>query len=129
LPIGVGMVLLLLFVVSRLTKKMVAIHPERMKVQDKRIGLTSNIVEGIKSIKYLCWESIFHGKLLDLRAKEFAYVAKLKYLDCYSVVIWGTASISIITFTFIAYSLAGYDLSDANIFTVIFLRKSFTNFL
>jgi len=119
LPIGLGLVLSLLGIVSKLTKKMVAVHPERMKVQDKRIGLTSNIVEGIKSIKYLCWESVFHGKLLDLREKEFAFVERLKYLDCYSVVIWGTASISIITFTFIGYSLVGYDLSDANIFTDI----------
>jgi len=118
-PVGLLITGILSWVVYKVTKKMSDIFPDLMKIRDKRTELTSSIIEGIKSIKYLCWESIFQGKLFELREKEFSYISKLKYLDCYSVVLWGTASLAIITGTFITYSLAGYNLADANIFTVI----------
>jgi len=119
LPIGLTVVIILLWLTSRVSKGMASLHPEIMKIRDKRIELTGDIVQGIKSIKYLCWEAVFQGKLLELRKKEFDLISKMKYLDSFCVILWGLTSISIITATFIAYSLMGYDIVKVNVFTDI----------
>lgn len=38
-----------------------------MKFKDKRISLSNDLIEGIKSIKYLCWEKIFDKKVMKIR--------------------------------------------------------------
>jgi len=43
-----------------------------MKVKDKRISLSTDLIEGMKSIKYLGWENIFDRKIMAIRKKEFA---------------------------------------------------------
>lgn len=118
LPIGLGVALFLLWLTSKVTKRMSAAYPEIMKLRDKRIELLTDVVHGIKSIKYLCWESIFQGKLQECRKEEFSFIAKLKYWDACCVIIWGTTSTALITATFIAYSLLGYNVASANVFTV-----------
>ena len=89
-----------------------------MKIRDKRIELTSDVLQGIKSIKYLCWEAIFHGKLLEIREQEFELVTKVKYLDSCCIIVWGITSTAIITAAFITYTLLGYDITKVNVFTV-----------
>ncbi len=119
LPIGMTVVFILLWLTSRVSKGMAKLNPEILKIRDKRIELTGDIVQGIKSIKYLCWEAVFQGKLLELRKREFDLISKMKYLDSFCVILWGLTSISIITATFIAYSLMGYDIVKVNVFTDI----------
>ena len=119
LPIGLAVVFILLWLTSRVSKGMAKLNPEILKIRDKRIELTGDIVQGIKSIKYLCWEAVFQGKLLELRKREFDLISKMKYLDSFCVILWGLTSISIITATFIAYSLMGYDIVKVNVFTDI----------
>jgi len=38
---------------------------------DKRVSLSKDVIEGMKSIKYLGWEYIFKKKIENLRSKEF----------------------------------------------------------
>lgn len=38
-----------------------------MKIKDKRISLSTDLIEGMKSIKYLCWENIFDKKIMSIR--------------------------------------------------------------
>lgn len=42
-----------------------------MKYKDERIAITQDIIEGMKSIKYLSWENIFYNKIKNIRKKEF----------------------------------------------------------
>lgn len=42
--------------------------------KDDRIGLTTDVIEGMKQIKYLSWEETFNKKILELRKKEFRMI-------------------------------------------------------
>jgi hypothetical protein len=83
------------------------------------LWLTEDVVAGIKSIKCLCWESIFQEKIMDYRNEEFKWLKKAKYLDMLCVLIWSITSITIITATFMVYNWMGYNMGDTNLFTVM----------
>ena len=40
-------------------------------IKDKRISLTTDVITGIKSIKYLSWERLFSDKILKIREDEY----------------------------------------------------------
>jgi len=52
-----------------------------MNSKDKRVALSKDVIEGMKSIKYLGWEKIFKGKIEALRSKEFKHVSIVRCLD------------------------------------------------
>lgn len=70
-PFGLLLVYALLKLNMRIAKMIGECYENTMKIKDKRIGLTEDVISGIKSIKYLCWESIFQEKIMDYRKEEF----------------------------------------------------------
>ena len=90
-----------------------------MKTKDKRIDLTSDIIKGIKAIKYFGWENVFTKKILNLRTQEFSSLSKIKYLDVFCLILWTVTSITIVTSTFITFSLIKHNIQQTNAFTVI----------
>lgn len=52
-----------------------------MEFKDKKVCLYSDILNGIKSIKYLSWESTFRKKVINLRKQEFSKLMILKIFD------------------------------------------------
>ena len=57
-----------------------------IKVKDKRISLSSDIIEGMKSLKYLNWEEIFYQKIMKIRRSEYNYIKLFRAL-------WGVISV------------------------------------
>jgi len=52
-----------------------------MKWNDKRVGLSKDVIEGMKTIKYFGWENIFKKKIEDLRSKEFLHVSLIQAVN------------------------------------------------
>jgi ATP-binding cassette, subfamily C (CFTR/MRP), member 1 len=53
------------------------VYDQRQKmvvVTDKRIRLITEVLQGIRLIKYYAWESFYAGKILGMRAKELRAV-------------------------------------------------------
>jgi ATP-binding cassette subfamily C (CFTR/MRP) protein 1 len=42
-----------------------------LQYKDKRISLSTDVIEGMKSIKYLSWEGVFESKIMAIRRREF----------------------------------------------------------
>lgn len=118
LPIGYAVVALLLWFSSGVTRRMTKVYQSIMKIRDRRIDLTGDVLQGMRSLKYLCWESMFHGKLLEIRNQEFELIKKVKNLDSCCVVLWGITPTTIVGAAFIAYTSMGYDITKVNVFTV-----------
>jgi len=93
LPIGLTMVVFLLWLSSRFVKIIGKMYSDVMKVKDKRIDLTSNVIKSIKSIKYLGWEEVFQKKIQALRDEEFSYLTKIKYTDVFCILLWTVTSL------------------------------------
>ncbi|EGR31429.1 hypothetical protein IMG5_110000 [Ichthyophthirius multifiliis] len=49
--------------------------------KDGRVSLSKDVIEGIKSIKYLGWEQIFEKKIMNLRFQEFKFISGSKLFE------------------------------------------------
>ena len=59
-----------------------------LKSKDKRISLSTDLIEGMKSIKYLCWEKIFDKKIMKIRKKEYLALTKSRVSDGLLAILW-----------------------------------------
>ncbi|KAL4449649.1 hypothetical protein ABPG74_007472 [Tetrahymena malaccensis] len=115
------------FVFNMIVGLLVGIAVELMyKIKDERATLTKDVIEGIKSIKYLSWEYIFLQKINSIRNREYKNLIFLKVLDGILTIFWQSLKV-ILLYTFLkGYLDQGNNLKDSNIFTIIALFGSLT---
>ena len=63
-----------------------------LKHKDKRVSLTNDVIEGMKSIKFMCWENIFETKIMDVRKKEYKMLWLSRGMDGVAALFWNTIS-------------------------------------
>ncbi|KAI0795051.1 multidrug resistance-associated ABC transporter [Abortiporus biennis] len=86
---------------------------------DSRVRLTTEILQGIRLIKFYAWESFFAGKIEEIRVKE---LRTLKISAIAVAMLIATVSLVPVLSTvlsFITYSLSGHNLNVAVIFTAL----------
>ena len=115
--LGLVAVGLMIFINFSVAKKIGCKIDCMMAFTEKRISLISNIIQGIKCIKYMGWEKIFIAKIMKIRSSEFFYLQWHKYLDAFCVLFWAITSVVITTVTFISYIKLGYNIAETNIFS------------
>ena len=81
-----------------------------MNSKDKRVALSKDVIEGMKSIKYLGWEKIFKSKIEALRSKEFKNISIVRCLDGLSGIFWSSASYFLLYFFLVEFVDEGNDL-------------------
>ena len=59
-----------------ISKKLAGIQRELMKVKDKRIHVSSEVLEGIKLIKLQAWEHAFLERISGIRCSELSILRK-----------------------------------------------------
>ncbi|EAR88677.2 ABC transporter C family protein (macronuclear) [Tetrahymena thermophila SB210] len=96
-------------------------YGKQFKTKDQRISLCNDVIDGIKSIKFLGWENIFKKKIQNIRSKEFSYVLYTKIFDQVQVTIFTILSYLMLFLFLTNYVNDGGSLSDSNIFTIIAL--------
>ncbi|CAD8154665.1 unnamed protein product [Paramecium octaurelia] len=84
--------------------------------KDQRISLTTDVLHGIKQIKYLSWEQIFSNKLIFKRKMEFEMLVVVKIFDGLLVLFWNNINYILLYF-YIQNSKV--NLIDLNVFTLI----------
>jgi ABC-type bacteriocin/lantibiotic exporter with double-glycine peptidase domain len=87
-------------------------------LKDKRIALTTDVIQGMKAIKYLSWENIFLKKINETRRPEFKCLAIYKTIDGLLLILWNFIPTMMPFVTLIWYTSQGYNISDFNVFTV-----------
>lgn len=92
-----------------------------MKYKDERVQVTAEVLKGIRVIKLHVWEDHFIEKITGIRVKELKYLKGRKYLDAMCVFFWATTPVIISVLTFTTYTLLGYQLNAATVFTTIAL--------
>jgi ABC-type multidrug transport system fused ATPase/permease subunit len=94
--------------------------------KDKRVQLTKDIIDGIKSIKYFSWEKIFEKKIMGFRKKEYRLLAFARGMDGILGCFWNSINIILLYFFLTGYVNKGRDIHDSNIFVVIALFNMLT---
>lgn len=120
----------IIFFIGRLTEKL-------MNEKDKRVRVMSEIIRGIRVIKYHVWEKYFIDKVnsmlillllfniiyllevnvlfLGFRKPEVINLKKRKYLDALCVYFWATTPVTISILTFSTYIFLGGQLTAAKV--------------
>lgn len=78
-----------------------------MTEKDQRVKTMSEILYGIRVIKYFSWEDYFSEKIEQVRKLELKYLKGRKYLDALCVYLWATTPVLISVCTFSMYVLLG----------------------
>ncbi|CAF2953501.1 unnamed protein product [Rotaria sp. Silwood2] len=68
--IAIGYTLMLVLLVSLMSRLLVHFRRKILKVTDQRIKTMSEIIKSMRIVKMYCWESAFVKKVLDIRKRE-----------------------------------------------------------
>ncbi|KAL4486706.1 hypothetical protein ABPG72_022181 [Tetrahymena utriculariae] len=93
----------------------------KYQYKDARISLSKDVIEGIKSIKYLGWEGIFKQKIDKIRSQEFHNIIITRCLDGVLTIFWNCISYFLLFFFLVNYVSDGHSLAGSNVFTIIAL--------
>lgn len=77
--------------------------------------LMTEILFGIRVIKFYTWEPLFTRKVADCRRRELSHLKAIKYLDALCVYTWAALPVVISILTFVTYVLLGHQLTAAKV--------------
>ncbi|XP_074543333.1 ATP-binding cassette sub-family C member 10 [Halichoeres trimaculatus] len=96
-------------------------NKDMLRHKDSRVKLMTEILFGIRVIKFYNWEPHFTQKVSDSRKKELSHLKAIKYLDALCVYTWAALPVVISILTFVTYVLLGHQLTAPKVFTTLAL--------
>ncbi|KIM43822.1 hypothetical protein M413DRAFT_434825 [Hebeloma cylindrosporum] len=115
--VGLGVLILGFPIQIFLVKVMFTQRKKGVKITDKRVRLTTEVLQGIRLIKFYAWEAFYTHQVGELRTREVKTIRKVAVAR--SIMIAAVTFIPILasTLSFITYALSGHDLNIAIIFS------------
>ncbi|KAM6461779.1 ATP-binding cassette sub-family C member 10 isoform 2-T3 [Liasis olivaceus] len=96
-------------------------NKEMLKHKDVRVKLMTELLCGMRVIKFYAWEQHFDARVKACRAKELKSLRAIKYLDAVCVYLWAALPVVVSIVIFITYVLLGHQLSATKVFTALAL--------
>uniref|UniRef100_A0A673JL25 Multidrug resistance-associated protein 7-like n=1 Tax=Sinocyclocheilus rhinocerous TaxID=307959 RepID=A0A673JL25_9TELE len=118
---GVAVAVLLVPLNKVLASRILENNKHMLLHKDGRVKLMTEILFGIRVLKYYNWEEHFTQKIAETRKKELHHLKLLKYLDAVCVYTWAALPVVISILTFITYVLLGNNLTAAKVFSTLAL--------
>ncbi|XP_034739863.1 multidrug resistance-associated protein 7 [Etheostoma cragini] len=118
---GLGVALLLVPFNKFLATRILSNNQHMLRHKDSRVKLMTEILFGIRIIKFYNWEAHFTQKVSDCRKQELLHLKALKYLDAMCVYTWAALPVVISILTFVTYVLLGNQLTAPKVFTTLAL--------
>ncbi|KAL1005985.1 hypothetical protein UPYG_G00066450 [Umbra pygmaea] len=118
---GLGVALLLVPFNKVLASRIMENNKHMLTHKDSRVKLMTEVLYGIRVIKFYNWEAHFAQKIAGYRKQELAHLKALKYLDAVCVYTWAALPMVISILTFGTYVLLGHELTAAKVFTTLAL--------
>ncbi|KAI0087237.1 multidrug resistance-associated ABC transporter [Irpex rosettiformis] len=115
--VGLGVLVLGFPVQLILVKIMFGQRKKMVKITDQRVRLTTEVLQGIRLIKYYAWESFYTGQIAKVRERELLTVRKVAFARGAMIGIVTILPVVAAVLSFITYALSGHDLNVAIIFS------------
>ncbi|KAG6865425.1 hypothetical protein C0991_002663 [Blastosporella zonata] len=115
--VGLGVLLLGLPIQFILVKIMFTQRRKGVQFTDKRIRLTTEVLQGIRLIKFYAWESFYIDRLGKVRTQEIKAIRKTALARSFMIAIVTLIPILASILSFITYALSGHDLTVAVVFS------------
>lgn len=114
--IGLCSLFLVIPISKRVVKNFVAIDDELMRQRDTRVSLVSQILNGIRIVKFFAWEPRMHAEVQASRGREIDAQRRLFRNSCLSYAINSFAGLAIGLISFCSAIALGQDLDAPTIF-------------
>uniref|UniRef100_A0A7N6ABQ1 ATP-binding cassette, sub-family C (CFTR/MRP), member 10 n=1 Tax=Anabas testudineus TaxID=64144 RepID=A0A7N6ABQ1_ANATE len=112
---GLCVALLLVPLNKFLASRILSNNKHMLRYKDSRVKLMTEILFGIRVIKFYNWEPHFTQKVDDCRKQELSHLKAIKYLDAMCVYTWAALPVVISILTFITFVLLGHQLTAAKV--------------
>ncbi|EFC39720.1 predicted protein [Naegleria gruberi] len=112
-------------VLGVLAKLLTKIETELSKHKDERIKVMSEILNGIRIVKFFVFEDKMKERVYDARAKEYQGLRKGALIRCFQLLTSATTSVVGSGVTFISHYYMGGELTMSNMFTGLVLFETF----
>ncbi|XP_039594012.1 multidrug resistance-associated protein 7 [Polypterus senegalus] len=118
---GLALALLLVPMNKVIANKIMENNKHMLRHKDTRVKLVTEVLFGIRVVKFYTWEKLFSEKISACRKLELARLKTIKYLDAVCVYTWAALPVVVSILTFITYVLLGHELTAAKVFTALAL--------
>ncbi|GAA6102451.1 ATP-binding cassette sub-family C member 10 isoform X1 [Tachysurus ichikawai] len=118
---GLGVAILLVPLNKVLAARILENNKQMLTHKDNRVKLMTEVLFGIRVLKFYNWEQHIAQKINQSRKKELSHLKALKYLDAVCVYTWAALPVVISILTFITYVLLGNSLTATKVFTTLAL--------
>ncbi|KAM5164109.1 ATP-binding cassette sub-family C member 10 isoform 2-T2 [Mantella aurantiaca] len=118
---SLGLALLLVPLNKVIATRIMSNNRELLQHKDDRVKLVTELLSGMRVVKFYTWEEHFARQLTILRKKELRSLRAIKLLDAVCVYLWAALPVLISIVTFVTYVLLGNQLTAAKVFTALAL--------
>ncbi|KAM9316906.1 ATP-binding cassette sub-family C member 10 [Gastrophryne carolinensis] len=118
---GLGLALLLVPLNKAIATRIMRNNEDLLQHKDARVKLVTELLAGMRVVKFYTWEAHFSHLLSALRMKELRSLRAIKLLDAMCVYLWAALPVLFSIITFLIYVLLGNQLSAAKVFTALAL--------
>ncbi|KAG0027521.1 hypothetical protein BGZ81_005507 [Podila clonocystis] len=99
-------------------KKYSRIQEQLMETRDRRVGLVSEMLQGIRMIKFFAWEKNIQKKIMEIRDQELRRFIRLYIVSTIFTLLWFGSPILVTVMCFTSYTkLEHKELTSAVAFT------------
>ncbi|XP_037010121.2 ATP-binding cassette sub-family C member 10 isoform X1 [Artibeus jamaicensis] len=120
---GLILALLLVPVNKVIATRIMASNQKMLQHKDARVKLMTELLSGIRVIKFFGWEQPLGARVEACRAQELGQLRVIKYLDAACVYLWAALPVVISIVIFITYVLLGHQLTATKVFTALALVR------
>jgi ATP-binding cassette subfamily C (CFTR/MRP) protein 10 len=124
--VGVAITIIMIPLNKHIVDMIFKMSTNLMAAKDERVKIMSEVLHGVRSIKFFAWEDYFLGRVNKTRNEELKYLKGRKYLDAICTYLWATTPVLISVLTFVSYALLGNVLTAAKVFTSVALFAMLT---
>ncbi|CAH7216168.1 Abcc10 [Phodopus roborovskii] len=120
---GLVLALLLVPVNKVIATRIMVSNQEMLGHKDARVKLMTELLNGIRVIKFFGWEQALGDRVKAYRTQELGRLRVIKYLDAACVYLWAALPVVICIVIFITYVLMGHQLTATKVFTALALVR------
>ncbi len=118
---GLGFMILMVPLNIFLMKRLSVYQRLIMMNKDKRLKIMSEILNGMRIIKFFAWEESYIGATNTIRQVEVDTLRASSYLRATTLFSWMVTPVFVALFTFLSFTLSGHELTASIAFTSVAL--------
>ncbi|KAL1836913.1 hypothetical protein VTJ49DRAFT_4504 [Mycothermus thermophilus] len=118
---GFALLVVVMPLLSRGVKRLFVRRKLINRITDQRVGLTQEILQSVRFVKFFGWESSFLNRLEELRKREISAIQVVLAIRNAILAVGVSLPIFASMLAFITYSLTNHDLHPAEVFSSLAL--------